>query len=246
VLGHLDPEIPLAGTVWLDPAAAREAVGRLGDSLGLGEKDCARGIVRVANAEMVRALRVMTVERGVDPRDFALLAFGGAGPLHAAAIADELEMKRILVPRASGVLSALGLAAAERRRDRARTVMLRGAEITTETLAGGDAFDVRYRGQSHELTVRGVEPQPAALREAFEAAHDERYGYRDPEAEIELVTVRASEREPAPDIDFSVPDAAGERLRGPSVVALGEATLVVPSGWSGAVDEAGTIHLERE
>ena len=79
--------------------------------------------MRVANAEMVRALRVMTVERGIDPRRFALLAFGGAGPLHAAAIAEELGMTRILVPRASGVLSALGLAAADRRADAQRTVL---------------------------------------------------------------------------------------------------------------------------
>ena len=96
----------------------------LAAELGLPPAECAAGILRVANAEMVRALRVMTVERGLDPRGFALLAFGGAGPLHAAAIAEELGMTRILVPRASGVLSALGLAAADRRVTRQRSVFL--------------------------------------------------------------------------------------------------------------------------
>src|SRR6476469_5200015 len=122
VLGRIDAGAPLAG-VDLDPEAARAAVGRLADELGLEPDACAEGIVRVANTEMVRALRVMTVERGVAPRDFALLAFGGAGPLHAVAIADELDMDRILIPSASGVLSALGLAAADRRADAQRTVL---------------------------------------------------------------------------------------------------------------------------
>ncbi len=123
---------------------------------------------------MVRALRVMTVERGLDPRDFALLAFGGAGPLHAAAIAEELGMRTILVPRASGVLSALGLAAADRRVHRQRSVLLSGASLDDAALEAAraalladaqailgtraarveTAYDVRYRGQSHELTVR--------------------------------------------------------------------------------------------
>jgi N-methylhydantoinase A len=223
-------------------------VGTLGRELGLGARECAAGIVRVADAEMVRALRVMTVERGVDPRDFALLAFGGAGALHAAAIADELGMRRILVPRAAGVLSALGLAAAERRRDRARGVLLRGTEITPEALrprAGEAAYDVRYRGQAFELTVRGIPPEPAALREAFEAAHEERYGYRDPDGEIELVAVRETDREPGAEVELHAPGAAPARVEGPAVVPLPEATLLVPQGWSGRADATGTIVLER-
>ena len=109
------------------PGAARDAVGALAEALGMELIEAAEGIVRVANQEMVRALRVVTVERGVDPRRFALLPFGGAGPLHATALADELGIDRILCPRSSGVLSALGLIATGRRRDTARTVMLRGA-----------------------------------------------------------------------------------------------------------------------
>jgi N-methylhydantoinase A len=251
VLERLDADVPLAGGVRLDADAAARAVGALADEVGLQTEECAAGIVRVANAEMVRALRVMTVERGVDPRGFALLAFGGAGPLHAAAIAEELGMTRIVVPRASGVLSALGLAAADRRRDEARTVMLHGNGLTAgaleEAAAGVDevAWDVRYRGQSFELTLRGVAPEPAAIAEAFGAAHEERYGYRDPDGEIEVVTVRRTDREPGPEIDWTAPDAIGGDVSGPRVVALPEATLVVPEGWSGSVDEAGTILLER-
>jgi N-methylhydantoinase A/oxoprolinase/acetone carboxylase beta subunit len=252
VLGRLDPDVPLAGGVHLDAGAAEQAVRKLAGDLGLGVQECAAGIVRVANAEMVRALRVMTVERGVDPRGFALLAFGGAGPLHAAAIAEELGMTRIVVPRASGVLSALGLAAADRRRDEARTIMLHGDALTEEALraAAGDAdevaWDARYRGQSFELTLRDVAPDPQAIAEAFATAHEERYGYRDPDGEVEIVTVRRTDREPGPDIDWSAPrDAVEGDLRGPRVVALPEATLVIPEGWTGDVDDAGTILLER-
>jgi N-methylhydantoinase A/oxoprolinase/acetone carboxylase beta subunit len=158
-------------------------------------------------------------------------------------------MTRILVPRASGVLSALGLAAADRRRDRARTVLLHGDALTEQALSAGGgpgtvAYDVRYRGQSHELTVRGAGPDPAAVREAFEAAHEERYGYRDPGGAIEVVTIRVSEVEPGPPVEFEAPSAGG-RIEGPAVVALPEATLVVPEGWSGEADATGTIVLER-
>ncbi|HEV7882276.1 MAG TPA: hydantoinase/oxoprolinase family protein, partial [Solirubrobacteraceae bacterium] len=211
LLGRLDADAPLAGGVALDRDAAERAVGALADALELDLVACAEGIVRVANAEMVRALRVMTVEQGIDPRRFALLAFGGAGPLHAAAIADELGMATILCPRASGVLSALGLAAADRRATEQRTVLLAGEELTDDALAAARgelagaaratlgapdarvelAHDVRYRGQAHELTVRDLaQPELAALREAFDALHDERYGYRDDGTPIELVTIR--------------------------------------------------------
>jgi N-methylhydantoinase A/oxoprolinase/acetone carboxylase beta subunit len=252
VLGHLSADAPLAGDVELDAGAGERAVGRLAEALGLDLCACAEGIVRVANAEMVRALRVMTVERGVDPRRFALLAFGGAGPLHAAAIAEELGMKRILVPRASGVLSALGLAAADRRADAQRTVLhqddpdLEGLRDEVRTTLGAEAelesaWDLRYRGQAHELTVRGGER--ADLRERFEALHEERYGHRDADGDVELVTVRVTGRLPAAPVRFGAP--GGERVAGPTVVRLPEATLVVPEGWSGATDDTGTLILEH-
>jgi N-methylhydantoinase A len=253
VLGRLDAVAGLAGGVRLDTDAAGAAVDRLAAQFGLEREDCAEGIIRVANAEMVRALRVMTVERGVDPRAFALLAFGGAGPLHACAIADELGMRRVLVPRTSGVLSALGLAAADARRDHAHTVLLRGPDITAAALTGappdGDqqvtmAYEVRYRGQSHELTVRDVPPDPAAVHAAFAALHTERYGYAEPHNDVEIVTVRERRTRPGPAVRLT-PDTSAEDVRGPAVLALPETTVWVPAGWHGTVDDTGTLVLEH-
>jgi len=236
VLGRVRGTLP--GGIELDEPAATDAVARLADELGLGAEECAAGIVRIAEVEMLRALRVMTVEQGIDPRDFALLAFGGAGGLHACAMAEELDIATVLVPEAGGVLSALGLAAANRREDEVRTVMAPvGAEI--DAPEGELSFDVRYVGQSHELTVRDA----GDLREAFEALHEERYGYRDPGAEVEVVTVRATRREPGPDVALGA--GAGEPVQGPATVALEGATVWVPEGWSGEWDEHGTLRLRR-
>jgi N-methylhydantoinase A len=287
LLGYLAADSRLAGGVDLDATAARGAVAGLAGSLGLGELETAEGIVRVANQEMVRALRVVTVERGVDPRRFALLPFGGAGPMHAAAIAAELGIETILCPRAGGVLSALGLCASDRRRDTTRTVMLRGEELSAERIAreagelvaraGRDlpgatpeaAYEMRYRGQAFELSVPGpVDPDPADLLERFAAAHEERYGYRDPDGEVELVHIRLAMVVPGPRPRPSAP--AGQRLaessrsarfdgewldarvlrgeppagasaEGPAIFELPEATLVLPPGWVAEVDGAGTI-----
>lgn len=285
----------LAGGLTLDRAAAETAVDALAAQVGLDRIACAEGIVRVANAEMVRALRVMTVERGVDPRRFALLAFGGAGPLHACALAEELDMTTVLVPRAGGVLSALGLAAADRRATEQRTVMLRGDALTDAALRDvaddlavraraalgeNDAdvreiFAARYAGQAHELTVGPLETSGAtALRAAFDAVHEERYGFADPDAVLELVTVRATAVVPGPPVDLAAGAGAepplrtsrhvvfdgaahdaeilagdlppGLELAGPAVCELREATVVVPPGWRGHVDAAGTLALRRE
>jgi N-methylhydantoinase A len=219
LLGHLAGDSELAGGVILDAEAAERAVAGLGSSLGLGPLETAAGIVRVANQEMVRALRVVTVERGVDPRRFALLPFGGAGPMHAAAIAEELGVAKILCPRAGGVLSALGLCASERRRDTARTVMLTGSELTAARLAGEVAamieetgggmdeeaeprvlYKLRYAGQAFELPVPGpVDPDPEELLAGFERLHEERYGHRDPEGEVVLVDIDLALVVPGPE-----------------------------------------------
>jgi len=218
LLGRLGGDAELAGGVALDAEAAERAVAELGRSLGLEALETAAGIVRVANQEMVRALRVVTVERGVDPRGFALLPFGGAGPLHAAAIAEELGIETILCPRAGGVLSALGLCASERRRDTARTVMLSGGGLTAERLAGEveamvaetgagieDAepqvvYKLRYAGQAFELPVPGpVDPDPARLVEGFESLHEERYGHRNPDGEVVLVDIDLALVVPGPE-----------------------------------------------
>jgi N-methylhydantoinase A len=173
LLGYLSPGSTLAGGVALDPDAARRSVAALARELDLEEIEATEGIVRVANQEMIRALRVVTVERGIDPRGYALLPFGGAGPMHAAALAEELEISRLVCPRASGVLSALGLIAAGHRRDTARTVLLSGKRITAERIAtevarlseplrsGLEApqlevvYELRYRGQAFELPIPG-------------------------------------------------------------------------------------------
>jgi N-methylhydantoinase A len=261
VLGRLPADAPLAGGVELDRCAAERAVGALADEVGLGHDACAHGIIRVANAEMVRALRVVTVERGIDPRGYALLAFGGAGPLHAAEIADELEIETVLCPRASGVLAALGLVISPRRRDVQRTVMLAGDELTTDSvdaivaelgeqartaLGEPDAelqptYEVRYRGQAFELAIRPR--RTADLREAFEAAHDERYGYSDPDGELELVNVRVTATVPGAEVKLerSEPRQIDDR-----VITLPESTVYVPDGWSAKLEESGTVRLTRE
>ncbi len=229
LLGLLPDGASLGGDITLDRDAAEQAVRELAGSLDLAPLDCAEGIRRVANAEMVRALRVMTVERGVDPRELALLCFGGAGGLHAADIAEELGMTRILCPRASGVLAALGLVVSDRRRDVQRSVLLAGGTLTDEALARetaelaerareqlGDAeaevrvtAELRYRGQAFELAVVAHD-SAEELREAFHAAHEEAYGFRDPEGEVELVTLRATATEPGPDVDAAAAGAAAD------------------------------------
>ncbi len=228
VLGYLDAGSALAGGVELELDAARAGLARLGHELGLDELETAEGIVRVANQEMARALRVVTVERGVDPRRFALLPFGGAGPMHAAALAAELGIERILCPRASGVLSALGLIASERRRDTARTVMLSGPALRRERVAAElqslreaigaglehaepeAVYELRYRGQAFELPILGdTAPDPDALIGAFEDGHERRYGHRNPDAAVELVNVRLALREPGPEIEPRAAEAGG-------------------------------------
>ena len=265
LLGHLDEDAPLAGGVKLDRGAAERVVGGLAEELGLSLDDAAAGIVRVASAAMAQAVRVVTVERGIDPRELALVPFGGAGPLHAAQIAEELGMRRVLVPVASGVLSAFGLVVAERRRDLVESVLLAGDDLTGERIAeaverladrgreelGGDAevratYDLRYEGQAFELPVDGdPAPDPADLRHAFDRAHEDRYGYSDPEAALELVTIRVAVAmpgaEPRPAAWDGLPE---DRVEGPRVIALPGSTLVVPERWR-ARPEDDLVVMER-
>ncbi|HTU16291.1 MAG TPA: hydantoinase/oxoprolinase family protein [Solirubrobacterales bacterium] len=249
VLGRLSDGSELAGRITLDREAAETAIARLAAELGLGIEQCAEGILRVANSEMVRALRVMTVERGLDPRRFTLLAFGGAGPLHATAIAEELGIERILVPVDGGVFSALGLAAADRRRDSVRTVLLRGEAITAAALTEliGDAdevsWDLRYRGQSFELSVSEPSGDPGRLRESFESAHESMYGYRDEDAQIELVTVRRRYIEPGVSPDLGA--ARFQEVEGPRSIDLEQATLFLPEGWSARGHAGGLLSISH-
>jgi N-methylhydantoinase A len=225
LLGRLPDELP--GGLALDREAAARALGGLDP----------QAVVDVVNAEMLRALRVVSVERGQDPRDFALVAFGGAGPLHACALAEELGTEAVLVPEAAGVLSALGLVTGDERRDRVVSYVQPLQEVG-ELPPEGEA-DLRYRGQSFELTV----PLQHGLAAAFHRAHDERYGYADVEREIELVAVRTAEVTPGPEVSFQ---AAGRRdVRGPALLELPGATCWVPDGWSGETTADGTLVLTR-
>ena len=204
LLGRLPRK--LAGGLELDLAAAERALD------GLDPAD----VVAAVDAEMLRALRVVSVERGHDPRDFALVAFGGAGPLHACALAEELGMGTVLVPAAAGVLSAVGLVASDERRDEVRSYVC-PLDEAGELPEAGEA-DLRYRGQSFELTV-DLGP---GLAERFHRAHEVRYGYADSERELELVAVRTADVRPGPELEL----APGEDLHatGPAVLELEGAT----------------------
>ena len=224
LLGRLPAE--LAAGVELDRAAAEAAF----DGIDPAEA------IAVVNAEMLRALRVVSVERGRDPRDFALVAFGGAGPLHACAIADELEMRTVLVPDAAGVLSALGLVASDERRDHVRSYLVRLRQAG-ELPPDGEA-DLRYAGQSFELTV----PLQPELSEAFHRAHEVEYGYAEREREIELVAVRTADVRRAPALNL--PPGASLRVEGPALLELDGSTCWIPPGWVGARD-GPTLVLTR-
>jgi N-methylhydantoinase A len=206
VLGYLADGAKLGGEVVLDRNAAEQALGRVAKSLDLSIEDTAFGTVRVANAEMVRALRVISVERGLDPREFALVAFGGAGGMHACALAEELDMATVVVPRASGVLSALGLAISDLRRDYVRPCLGALADIaphdleeafdSMEATAADDldgarferSIDARYSGQSFELEISAADLD--ALDDRFHDAHERRYGYRMTDEPVEVVNLR--------------------------------------------------------
>jgi len=225
LLERLPPELP--GGIALDVEAARLALGDLEPE----------AVLQVVNAEMVRALRVVSVEQGLDPRDFALVAFGGAGPLHACSLAEELGMETVLVPAAAGVLSALGLVAADERRDAVRSYVVPLAEAG-ELPDEGEA-DLRYAGQSFELTV----PLGKGVAERFHAAHEERYGYADPSRPLDLVAVRTAEIREAPTVEIRGPTI---EARGPQVLELEGATAWLPQDWAGKTDTHGTLVLRRQ
>ena len=290
-LGYLADEATLGGEVVLQRELSEKALSSLGEKLGLDAQEAALGIVRVANAEMVRALRVISVERGLDPREFALLAFGGAGGMHACALAEELGMETVLVPRAGGVLSALGLAISDLRHDYVNPYLVGLENVEKEEFekkfekmessASEDLedpeydrrADLRYRGQSFELTVEADSLEK--LEERFHAAHEQRYGYRMDDESVELVNLRLISTVPVekPELDEPEPEGEaesgtreanfdgewqevavldrermgkGSEVSGPAIVEFKESTCVVRPGWRGAVDGVGTLVLEKE
>jgi N-methylhydantoinase A len=214
VLGRLHQTHLLGGTFAIDAARSRAAIAALATPLGLSVEETAAGMVALIDAQMAKALRIVTVERGLDPRDFVLAAFGGGGPLHACALAEDLGIGRIVVPNRPGVFSALGLLAAELHEHAVRPVLraleqvpfddldtwFAGARTRTgETLReqGADAgtlrarheLDARYAGQSFELSVPYAR-DAAVVAASFHAAHRARYGYAVEDEPIEVVAAR--------------------------------------------------------
>jgi N-methylhydantoinase A len=216
MLGRL-PET-LADGLELDRGAAERALG------GVAAAD----VVEAVNAEMLRALRVVSVERGRDPGEFALVAFGGAGPLHACELAEALGTSTVLVPEHAGVLSALGLAVADERRDHVRSEVRPLAEVR-DLPSRGEA-DLRYVGQSFELSI----PLGADVAERFHRAHEERYGYADRDRGLELVAIRTADVRPGPRLEL--PEGDRKDVIGPAVVELDGATCWLPPGWVGVRD----------
>ena len=299
VLGRLNPSYFLGGELELDVDAARRAIEeRCARPLGLSLVEAANGIVEIANAAMVNALHLISVQRGYDPRDFLLVAFGGAGPVHANALARDAEMPTVLVPRSPGIFSATGLLATDLKRDAARTIMRRLEELDPAELehafaelerAGAEEMaaegvapdriefvrqlDLRYVGQSYELTVPAGDDLPAR----FHAEHDRTYGFSAETEPVECVGVRLQtvgriarpplrtlERGDAPPpkatrrvyfaeaggyVDCAVHDRyalpAGARLAGPAVVEELDSTTVVHPSYTARVDDVGNIWIER-
>ena len=220
VLGTLNPTHLLGGRMAVRRDLAEAALAGLGDRLGLSLMATAQGVISVVIANMARAIRVISVQRGHDPRDYALMAFGGAGPLHAARLARELDMSRVVIPPSPGILCAMGLLLTDLRADFAATRLLpaepassAAAEAVLEPVmaqamawfaAEGVSFDaqrlsrtvdMRYRGQNYELAV-ALPPGPvteasiAVLAEGFAATHRQRYGFVAEGEDVEFVTFR--------------------------------------------------------
>jgi N-methylhydantoinase A len=267
VLGRIAASQLVGGEMRIDIGAAERAVARVGTALGIDTVKAAAAILRVANSNMERAIRAVSVERGEDPRDFPLVAFGGCGGLHACEIAAELGVKTVIVPRIAGALSALGMLLADRTRDYAAGALgttdyetrfrklekqarkdVRGA--TLERFA-----DVRYAGQSYELTI----PWP---RGDFHKEHQRIYGYSDAKRPTQIVTlrVRAIVRVEKPSLRVARSlRKFGESRRiwidgrwrevgpssyGPALIADYGSTTLVPASWSIRQDAAGSLILE--
>ena len=298
VLGRLGPAQELGGALRIDTAAARAAMVGLAATLGQDAKATATAILRLGVAKMAAAVHEISVARGFDPREFALLSYGGAGPLHAALVAEEIGIRRVIVPPSPGAFSAFGALCSALSKDRSRTVLdaldaarlAEAAEACTAMLAelraefGAEAadlaalveerqFDLRYRGQAHELTI--TVPPGATLPEVleqFESAFERQFGRRDSGRGVELVNLRVIGRIPietpawtAPGggtgrptgtralPGFSEPCAVWSRtdilpgtpIAGPAIVEEMSATTWLPPGWTLSLGTIGQMELVR-
>jgi len=290
VLGRIDPARFLGGRMALDFGAARQAFAPLAESLGLSIPEAAAGVLAVTEANIERAVRRVSVARGHDPRQFTLAAFGGAGALHACAVADRLGMRRVWIPRYPGVVCAIGLLLAQIEVGRSRSILIRmGADgeadlspavqsynilrndcatlMSREGIVPSTAFldatlDMRYQGQAYELPVSFTALHGPALRTGFDAAHQAAYGHAFPERPVEITAVRVRMRAQLPPPDFAAERQTshtisggmferddllpGALFDGPAVVAQGDATTYVPSGWRGRVDGFRNLVVEKQ
>lgn len=274
VLGRISARA-MSGGVSLDADGALRAVEQKALRLGRHTLETAQAVIDIADAEMARALRRVSVERGVDPRGCALVAFGGGGPLHACALADALSIPEVIVPPFAGVLSAVGLALAPERHEVAASVLKTCATLTADQLAAELASltakvegserrtfaRMRYKGQGHELDVPvHAMDAGASLAARFAALHGARYGFTLPQ-DAEVVALRHEAGEPAreaqfvrdpsrPSYDAATHTDAGGPARGvivigPQAIALPDATLWVASGWRADALETGGWRLTR-
>ena len=257
MLGRLLPDHFLGGRLSLYPERAESLMGSLASGIGASARSTALGIVRVVNATMDRAIRTVSLERGYDPRRFVLVPFGGAGPMHACELAEELGIPKVLVPTYPGILSALGVAIANIVKDYSRTVMLRGEDVSRRRLdeeyhgmeglareelrheglavdrMGALRFlDVRYVGQSFELTIDYPPPTnrdnlPKSISDLFYKAHLQRFGYADRREPVEIVSLRLK-LELVMDKPRITPQPAGPP--DPSAARMGETEVVFASG----------------
>jgi N-methylhydantoinase A/oxoprolinase/acetone carboxylase beta subunit len=245
-LGRIDATAVFPDLGALDATAARAALDRAGTPPA--------GVVTVVDAAMQEAVRGVTVARGVDPRGLALVAFGGAGPLHGCAVADALGMPVVIVPPRAGALSALGLLSSPRRRELVRTwptprdtaglpdaLAALGADAARRVGDGAHvstALDCRYVGQSHELTVSSVDD--------FHAEHTRRNGYARPDVAVEVIALRARATRPAPLTADELPAVSRPTVRGPDVVAEADCTVWIPEGWTATPGPLGAWMLHRD
>lgn len=281
VLGRIAADQLIGGEMHLDIDRAATAADSIAHQLGISRVAAAQGILRVANANMERAIRLVSVERGHDPREFALVAFGGCGGLHACEIASELGIHTVLVPEYAGALSALGMLLASHIRDHASGVLNRSdferEFLRLERTARKDlpraellrSADIRYAGQSYELTVPWHAADPAA---PFHQEHQRVYGYSNPERAIEIVTIRVRARLDVPQPALTSQRSRARRskpalrrihvagawreipvyprsnlpaapLRGPALVLDYGSTTLIPPGWTFSVDQVGSLKL---
>ena len=249
VAGRIATDVAFPGLGVLDVDAAQAALDAAGVS--------AEGVLAVVDASMEQALRAVSIERGVDPRALALVAFGGAGPLHACALADALDMPAVIVPARAGVLSAVGILAAPRQVDlvescpdpldhddafrRSAELGIRAARQVSD-VDGADtevvrSFDCRYLGQSHELTVSGID--------GFHREHERRNGYVRADSPVEVIAVRAEARVASPVAIDDLPPVPRSAAVGPAVIAEPDCTIWVPAGWRADPGRAGALVLTR-